>query len=126
MLSKTKNMCFDICANTNSNVFQQLIQAVGPKRILFGSDMPILRMRMQRICENGIYVNLVPKGLYGDVSDDKHMREKEGDAADQMTFFMYEEIDAFRRAATAEHLTRANIEDIFYNNAAKIIESAGL
>ena len=37
--------------------------------------MPILRMRARRICENGIYVNLVPKGLYGDVSGDIHMRE---------------------------------------------------
>jgi len=123
-LSKTKTMCFDFSANTNSNVFQQLIQAVGPKRILFGSDMPILRMRMRRICENGIYVNLVPKGLYGDVSGDKHMREKEGEEADRLTFFMYEEIDAFRRAAEQTGLTRTDIEDIFYHNAAKIIEAA--
>ena len=124
LLSNTRAMCFDFSANTNSDVFRQLIQAVGPKRILFGSDMPILRMRMRRICENGNYINLVPKGLYGDVSDDKHMREVGKKEAARLTFFMYEEIDAFRRAASAAHLTRADIEDVFYSNAARLIEAA--
>lgn len=125
ILSKTKNMMFDFCANTNEFVFKELIKAVGPKRILFGSDMPILRMRTRRICENGNYVNLVPKGLYGDVSQDGHMRELEKEEADKLTFFMYEEIDAFRRAAAATGLSAADIEDVFYNNARKLIESTG-
>ncbi|HHW30997.1 MAG TPA: amidohydrolase [Clostridiaceae bacterium] len=121
VLAETKNMMFDFCANTNQWVFEQLIKAVGSKRILFGSDMPILRMRSRRICENGTYVNLIPKGLYGDVSGDIHMREVEGEEAEKITFFMYEEIDAFRRAAEATGLTAADIEDIFYNNAAKLL-----
>jgi hypothetical protein len=37
--------------------------------------MPILRMLTRRITENGICINLVPKGLYGDLSGDKNMRE---------------------------------------------------
>jgi predicted TIM-barrel fold metal-dependent hydrolase len=121
ILAETKNMMFDFCANSNQWVFEQLIKAVGPKRILFGSDMPILRMRCRRICENGTYVNLVPKGLYGDVSDDIHMREVEGEEAEKLTFFMYEEIDAFRLAAEATGLTSEDIEDVFYNNAAKLL-----
>ncbi|MHC4394295.1 MAG: amidohydrolase family protein [Planctomycetota bacterium] len=121
VLADTKNMMFDISANTNAEVFEQLIKAVGPKRILFGSDMPILRMRMRRICENGIYVNLAPKGLYGNVSGDKNMCEVGDEEARKMTFFMYEEIDAFRRAAEATGLRRDDIEDVFYNNAHRII-----
>ncbi|MEI6579490.1 MAG: amidohydrolase family protein [Eubacteriales bacterium] len=124
LLSQTKNMVFDFAANTNVDVFRQLIKAVGPKRILFGSDLPILKMRTRRICENGNYVNLVPKGLYGDVSGDKHMREVEGPEAEKLTFFMYEEMDAMRLAAEAEGLTRPEIEDIFYNNAVRIINNA--
>ena len=124
ILGKTKNMMFDFSANTNADVFEKLIKAVGPKRILFGSDLPILRMRMRRVCENGIYVNIVPKGLYGDVSGDKNMREVEGDEAAKLSFFMYEEINAFRRAAEATGLSRGDIEDVFYNNAKKIIEAA--
>lgn len=123
VLSETENMKFDISANTNSWVFERLIEAVGPRRILFGSDMPVLRMRMRRICENGIYVNVVAKGAYGDVSEDIHMREIEGADADRLTFFMYEEIDAFRGAAERAGLTSSDIEDVFYNNASNIIDS---
>jgi predicted TIM-barrel fold metal-dependent hydrolase len=122
ILSEAKKMMFDFCANTNAHVFEQLIRAVGPKRILFGSDLPILRMRTRRVCENGNYINLVPKGLYGDVSNDPHMREVEGDAAEKLTFFMYEEIDAFRLAAEAAKLSKKDIEDIFYHNAQRLIQ----
>jgi len=121
VLSKTKNMVFDISANSNQFVFEQLIDAVGPKRILFGSDLPILRMRTRRICENGIYINLVPKGLYGDLSGDIHMREVDEIESENITFFMYEEIAAFRRAADVKNLKKDDIEDIFYNNAVRIL-----
>ena len=99
VLAETRKMRFDISANTSAENFERLIRAVGPRRILFGSDLPIARMRMHRVCEQGLYVNVVPKGLYGDVSADPHMREAEGDDAARLTFFMYEKIDAFRRAA---------------------------
>lgn len=123
VLAETKNMMFDFSANTNQYVFEQLIKAVGPKRILFGSDMPILRMRSRRICENGKYVNLVPKGLYGDVSGDSHMHEVIGEQAETITFFMYEEINAFRLAAKATGMGKSEIEDIFYNNSALLIDN---
>jgi len=125
VLRETKRLLFDVSANTNAAVFEQLIRTVGPRRILFGSDLPITRMRMRRICENGNYVNLVPKGLYGDVSDDKHMREVEGGQADTLSFFLYEEIDAFRRAAQAVGLTPKDVEDVFHGNAARLIDSSG-
>ncbi len=125
VLGETRRMLFDISANTCAETFKQTIRAVGPKRILFGSDLPIARMRMRRICESGIYVNLVPKGLYGDVSGDCHMREVEGKDADQLTFFMYEEIDAFRRAAMETGLGKDDVEAVFYRNAAEILEDAG-
>lgn len=122
VLAQTKHMMFDFSANTNQYVFEQAIKTFGPKRLLFGSDLPILRMRTRRIYENGNYVNLVPKGLYGDVSGDKHMRDVESGEADKLTFFLYEEIDAFRRAAEATGLRREDIEDVFCNNAAKLLK----
>ena len=121
VLAQTQRMLFDISANTNAAVFEQLIRAVGPRRILFGSDLPVTRMRMRRICENGNYINLVPRNLYGDVSDDKHMREVDGEQAEALSFFLYEEIDAFRRAAQATGLTPRDIEDIFFGNAMRLI-----
>lgn len=120
VLSSTQRMLFDFSANTNAQVMETLIRAVGPKRVLFGSDMPILRMRMRRICENGRYINLVPPGLYGNVSSDPHMREVDLEEGGKLTFFMYEELLAFRRAAKATGLSAGDMEDIFYNNAARL------
>jgi predicted TIM-barrel fold metal-dependent hydrolase len=125
ILSQTERLLFDFSANTNAAVFEWLIRTVGPRRILFGSDLPITRMRMRRICENGNYINLVPRGLYGDVSDDRHMREVDGAQADALSFFLYEEIDAFRRAAQTTGLTPRDIEDVFHGNAVRMIETAG-
>jgi predicted TIM-barrel fold metal-dependent hydrolase len=119
ILAKGSDLMFDFTANCNAYVLTELIKAVGPKRVMFGSDLPILRMRMRRIEENGHYVNLVPPGLYGDVSGDPHMRETPGE---DFTFFMYREIEAMRTAALATGLNKADIEDIFYANAARLLQ----
>jgi uncharacterized protein len=100
---------------------EQLLRAVGPKRVVFGSDLPVVRMRMRRICENGFYVNLVPRGLYGDVSDDPHMREVDEEEGAELSFFMYEELLAFRQAAEAVGLSTEDVADVMYNNAARLI-----
>jgi uncharacterized protein len=121
MLRATSQICFDFSANTNAWAMAELIRTVGPQRVLFGSDLPILRMRTRRICEAGIYVNLVPPGLYGDVSGDIHMREVSPEEGAQLTFFLYEELLAFRAAAEATGLTPADLEDVFHNNAARLL-----
>ena len=122
VLKGTERLVVDFSANTNVRVFEQLIRALGCKRILFGSDLPILRMRMRRICEKGIYINLVPKGLYGDVSGDPNMREVAGDEAEKLTLFMYEELLAFKQAAERMGLSAEDLEDVFYSNSAALIE----
>jgi len=121
VLAASKRMYFDFCANTNANVFAQLIRCVGPRRILFGSDLPITRMRMRRVASGDHYVNLVPKGLYGDVSGDKNMGEVTGTAAAKLTFFLYEQILAFRQAARKTGLTTGDVTDVFYRNAARLL-----
>jgi len=123
VLGQTERLAVDFSANTNAWVFERLIRALGPKRVLFGSDLPILRMRTRRICEKGIYINLVPKGLYGDVSADPNMREVAGEEADRLTLFMYEELLAFRQAAENAGLSKSDLEDVFYNNSSALIEA---
>jgi len=125
VLGKTERLMFDISANTNAEVFAQALEALGPKRMIFGSDLPITRMRMRRICEKGIYINLVPRGLYGDVSGDRNMREVDGEEAAELSFFLYEEMMAIKDAVNEVGLQKTDVEDIFYNNAKKIIESTG-
>ncbi len=118
-LKNTSNMVFDFSANTFSGAMTRCLEAVGPGRVLFGSDMPITKMRMYRISENGTYYNVVPRGLYGDVSNDPHMRETD---EKNVTNFLYEEIMAFRKSAEELKLSKSDIEDVFYNNAAKIFD----
>ncbi|MBQ4066472.1 MAG: amidohydrolase family protein [Clostridia bacterium] len=118
VLKNTKNMLFDFTANTLTLAMTKCIETVGPKRIMFGSDMPITKMRMYRICDEDRYVNVVPRGFYGDVSGDPNMREV--DDWSEMTTFMYEELRAFKKCAEELSLSKADVEDILCNNAANL------
>jgi predicted TIM-barrel fold metal-dependent hydrolase len=120
-LKATKSMVFDFSANTHDRAFEGALRALGPERCLFGSDMPITRMRMRRICEGGRYINIVPRGLYGDVSADRNMREVDAPEANQLTFFMYEEIKAIKRAVERIGLGRSDVEAVFHSNARRLL-----
>jgi uncharacterized protein len=120
-LSATKNMVFDFSANTNDHVFEAALRTFGPGRCVFGSDMPITRMRMRRHCEGGRYVNVVPRGLYGDVSADRNMGEADPPQSDTITFFMYEEILAVKRAMERIGLGKSDVEAFFLNNAKRVL-----
>jgi len=88
--------------------------------MMFGSDLPIVRMRMRRIVENGRYINIVPPGLYGDVSGDPHMREEDPLEAGKLSFFLYEVIAAMRRAAESAGLSADQVGQLFFTTAAKL------
>jgi predicted TIM-barrel fold metal-dependent hydrolase len=120
-LGATKSMVFDFSANTNDRVFEAALRAFGPGRCLFGSDMPITRMRMRRHCVDARYVNVVPRGLYGDVSADSHMGEVDSPQADDITFFMYEEVYAVRKAVERIGLGRSDVEAFFTGNAKRVL-----
>ena len=123
-LEEAPGLIFEFSANCNGNVMEQMIRAVGPKRIIHGSDSPILRMRMGRIVENGTYINLVRQGQYQGISLDPHMREITGPEADRLTYFTYYQIDAFLQAGHRCGLTKADFADVFYHNAARILDLA--
>ena len=123
-LAEADDLMFEFTANTNEHVMTKLLEAVGPKRVMFGSDLPVLRMRMHRIEENGTYINLVPPGLYGDPSLDPHLREVSPAEGEKLTYFMYEEILAFKKAAQNVGLSAADVERVFYGNAKELIDGA--
>lgn len=117
------NLWYDFTANTNADVFELLLKKVPNDRIMFGSDEPIIRMRMRRIDENGKYINLVPPGLYGDPKQDSHLREVSPAEAEKITFFMYEEILAMKEAQRRLGLGDNVTEMLFCENAEKIMRS---
>lgn len=118
------NLMWDFCANSCEYAITELIRNVGPKHVMYGTDMPILRMRTHRIEENGTYINLVPPGLYGDPSQDPHLREVTPEEAEKITFFVYEELLSFKRACKTLGMTAKDVEDMMYNNAMELIEGA--
>ena len=123
-LTQEPETMYDFCANCCEYAITELIRRVGPKHVMFGLDLPILRMRTHRIEENGTYINLVPPGMYGDPSQDPHLREVSPEEAEKITFFAYEELLSFKRAAKTLGLSKQDIEDIMYNNAANLVEGA--
>ena len=120
LLKNTKNLVFDFTANVSDDAIKACIEAVGTKRLLFGSDLPIAFMKMYRVVENGVYYNVVPRGLYGKVDGEPHMRET--DETD-VTFMIYEQILAFKRVAMELKLSDSQIEDVMFNNSKRLIES---
>ncbi len=119
VVGKGKNTYFDFTANLSDDAIRACLEAVGPKKLIFGSDLPIAIMRMYRIVEDGVYYNVVPKGLYGDVTGQAHMRETD---EKNVTIMFYEQLLAFKRVAKEMGLTAGDIEDVMYNNAKKLIE----
>ena len=59
MVGQGANTYFDFTANVCDDAIKACIDAVGTKRLLFGSDLPIAFMRMYRIVENGEYFKLM-------------------------------------------------------------------
>lgn len=124
VLDQAPDLMYDFCANSCEFAITEVLKHAGPKHVMFGTDMPILRMRCRRIEENGTYINLVPPGLYGDPKQDRHLREVSEEEAKEITFFAYEELLAFKRACRTLGLTKQDVEDIMHNNAVKLIEEA--
>jgi len=120
ILKNTKNMMFDFTANLFTPAITEGIKTVGVDRFMYGTDLPISIMRMYRIVENGDYFNVVPKGYYGDVTGQPHMREEEND---QISIMVYEQLLAFKRSAAELKLTDTEIEKIMYSNAKKLCDS---
>ena len=124
LLTTEPETMYDFSANCCEYAITEALKRCGAKHLMFGTDMPILRMRTRRIIENGSYVNLVPPGLYYDPSGDPHLREVTEEEGKSITFFAYEELLAFKRAAEKLGLSRQDIEDVMYNNANELIEGA--
>ena len=121
IVGKGKNTYFDFTANVCDDAIKACIEAVGSERLIFGSDLPIAIMRMYRIVENGVYYNIVPKGHYGDVDGEPHMRQAEGE---DITVMIYEQLKALKRVAADMKLSDKDVENIMNSNAKKLIEEA--
>ena len=118
IIGKGANTYFDFTANVCDDAIKACIEAVGPKKLIFGSDLPIAIMRMYRIVENGVYYNIVPRNHYDNVDGQPHMRQADGE---DITIMMYEQLKALKRVATDLKLSDSDVEAILNSNAKKLI-----
>ena len=119
-LKDTKKTVWDFTANVNEHVMERVLSLFGPKRFIYGSDFPIFRMHARRVIENNTYINEIPRGSLGVFAPDSHMREIDPPEGDRITYFIYEEILSCKRAVEALGLSRDDVRDIFYENAARL------
>ena len=124
-LDKAPDLMYDFCANCCEYAITEVLRHAGPQA-------PDVRNRYahnqnayaQDRRERYLHKTCVPPGLYGDPSLDPHLREVSVEEAGKITFFAYEELLAFKRAATALGLGKEDVEDVMYNNAKRLIEGA--
>jgi hypothetical protein len=111
---------WDFSANLLQGAMELMIEYAGPSRVLYGSDLSVVAARARRICEGDNYINVMREADW----EDSHTRLTSLEEREQITFMIYEEIAAFKRAAEVKGLSRQDIEDVFCNNAHRLLEGA--
>lgn len=117
-LAQAAGICFDTAANVNSEVFQYALETIGPDRILFGTDLPIMLMRGVREHNGTAYTNFTS----GPYSWNTNRRSPEQEAS--YTYFIYEELRALVKAFQAAGLGKEAFRKVMYTNAATLMNVA--
>jgi len=114
------NLYFDISANVNPDVFELAIEIVGTGRLLYGSDLPITKIRLKRECVGDSYVNYTD----GDYSWNTRRKSPEEEAS--FTYFLYEELLALIEAARRRGLSPPDLEPVLHTNGLRLLEESAL
>jgi predicted TIM-barrel fold metal-dependent hydrolase len=106
------NLWYDTSSVCESDAIEALMAGVGPERVMYGSDNPMGR---------GKYIAFGYAWAF--LSETNHSLGL-AHCNPQMSFVLYEQLRAMRRAVQRLGLGRAEIESIFYHTAARLVESA--
>jgi len=108
---------FDTSAVINPASHRVALEHFGPKRILYGSDNPVMYMRGRRQYKDRSYINRTSHPF----AFNKEREPSEVEAS--YTLFMYEDIYAIKQACADLGITdRRQIELIFHDNAASLVK----
>jgi predicted TIM-barrel fold metal-dependent hydrolase len=107
----------DTSAVLNPASHRVALECLGPRRILYGSDNPILYMRGRRQYQDRTYINRTNYPFHFN-------RERESPEIEAgYTLYMYEDLRALKQACTDLGLTSGeDVRAIFHDNAARLIE----
>ena len=114
-LRELSNVWYDTSSVCESDAMEALLATVGVDRVMYGSDdLPVGVLRGKYIAFGYAWAYLSPDNHSLDLSH----------CHGQMTFTRYEQLRAMRRACQRLDLSRPQIEDIFSNTAARLVDSA--
>jgi uncharacterized protein len=117
LLADDPGIYFDTSAVLNPASHRVALQYIGPERIVYGSDNPILYMRGRREYRDRTYINRTSYPFYFN----KHREPPEVEA--NYTLFMYEDLRAIKLACEQLGIVeRRQIEAIFHDNAARLMQ----
>ena len=109
------NVWYDLSSVCDSDVIEALLSGVGHERVMYGSDdLPVGVAR-------GKYITFGYAWAF--LSETNHSLDL-SHCNPQMTYVRYEQLRAIRRVAKRLRLDRTQIEDLFFNTAARLVQSA--
>ena len=110
-LAGLTNVYFDTCAVADPGANEAIVQTMGHHTLLFASDFPVTHQRGRPVAVGDDVHWIFPKDLPDDAYSGKP----------RPTMVGIESLRALKVAAMSLKLTDSQIEDIFYNNAARLL-----
>lgn len=110
-----KGLYFDTSAVLNPAVLRIALEALGPERLLYGTDNPVFYMRGRRQWSGRTYTNRTNHDFY--FNKERESPEIEAN----YTLFMYEDLKAIKDVCVEVGFGLKQVEAIFYGNAARLI-----
>lgn len=105
------NLYYDTSANCEPIAHQAILRLIGPDRLMYGSDLPVSHQRGRSVAVADSFL-----WLYEDtpVWGEKHR-------AIEPVLIGLEHLRSLKWACWAERLTDSQVEDLFWNNAARLL-----
>ncbi len=114
-LKDLSNLYFDLAMVNHWEVMRHLFQTVKPSQILYGSDIPIALAPGKAVEINDQYTYVTPVPWALSICDQKRKLV--------FTSFLYEELRAIKKATQSLDLGRPFVEDLFWNNGRRLLDS---
>ena len=105
------NLWFDTSANCEAMAHQAIIRIIGHDKLLYGGDLPVTHARGRSVSVEDSFLWLG--------NDSPHWREKHLQLKPVLTGL--EHLRSLKWACWSERLTDTQVEDIFWNNAARLL-----
>ena len=115
-ISDLENVYLDTSMVMDPLVLQTVFNHVDSRRVVFGTDLPVARMRGRRVYVMDHWVDLVLEGY-----PPSGYRVMSGDI--RATFMAWEIVLAIKRAAEMSGLSKAQVRGIFYENGMALLRN---